>query len=67
MASHDSAPTSAVRPERPQPNRATLRTLVIGIMAFATLVDLFATQAILPALVENRAMPPGLAAVRGDQ
>ena len=33
--------------------RALLRNLVIGLTAFLTLVDLFATQAILPALVAH--------------
>ena len=33
--------------------RTLLRNLVIGITAFLTLVDLFATQAILPALVAH--------------
>ncbi|HUL07967.1 MAG TPA: MFS transporter [Candidatus Acidoferrum sp.] len=32
---------------------ALLRTLVIGLMAFLTVVDLFATQAILPSLVKH--------------
>jgi hypothetical protein len=29
------------------------RTLLIGLIAFLTVVDLFGTQAILPALVRN--------------
>jgi hypothetical protein len=32
---------------------ALLRTLVIGLTAFLTVVDLFATQAILPSLVKH--------------
>src|SRR6059036_2573370 len=32
---------------------AFLRTLVIGLTAFLTVVDLFATQAILPSLVKH--------------
>ena len=32
---------------------AALRSLVIGLTAFLTLVDLFATQAILPALARQ--------------
>jgi predicted MFS family arabinose efflux permease len=35
-----------------------LRTLVIGLVAFLTLVDLFATQAILPALTRAYAVSP---------
>ena len=37
---------------------ALLRTLVIGLTAFLTLVDLFATQAILPRLVETYRVSP---------
>src|SRR5690242_448825 len=37
----------------PAPARALLRSLVIGLTAFLTLVDLFATQAILPRLAET--------------
>jgi len=35
-----------------------VRTLVIGLVAFLTLVDLFATQAILPALARSYAVSP---------
>lgn len=35
-----------------------LRQLVIGLMAFLTVVDLFATQAILPALAKSYAVSP---------
>src|SRR3954471_10353361 len=38
---------------------AWLRTLVIGLTAFLTLVDLFATQAILPSLVRHYGVTPG--------
>jgi MFS transporter, YNFM family, putative membrane transport protein len=38
--------------------RALLRTFVIGLTAFLTLVDLFATQAILPKLVEAYRVTP---------
>lgn len=41
----------ATRPFRPTP-RFALRSLVISLTAFFTLVDLFAAQAILPALVQ---------------
>lgn len=40
------------------PVRATLRTLVIGLTAFLTVVDLFATQAILPSLVQTYGVTP---------
>jgi predicted MFS family arabinose efflux permease len=43
------APVRAPRADR----RAWLRNVVIGLTAFLTLVDLFATQAILPTLVEH--------------
>ena len=39
-------------------NRAWLRTLVIGLTAFLTLVDLFATQAILPTLTRFYQVSP---------
>jgi MFS transporter, YNFM family, putative membrane transport protein len=38
---------------------ALLRTLVIGLTAFLTVVDLFATQAILPSLVKAYGVSPG--------
>ncbi len=38
---------------------AALRFLVIGLTAFLTLVDLFATQAILPALTRRYGVTPG--------
>jgi len=37
---------------------AALRTLVIGLTAFLTVVDLFATQAILPSLVQAYGVTP---------
>jgi predicted MFS family arabinose efflux permease len=37
---------------------AAFRNLVIGIIAFLTLVDLFATQAILPSLVKHYGVSP---------
>src|SRR5689334_16524474 len=42
----------------PAPARASLRSLVIGLTAFLTLVDLFATQAILPRLAETYGVTP---------
>ncbi|MGH6931504.1 MAG: MFS transporter [Dongiaceae bacterium] len=39
-------------------NGARLRTVVIGVIGFLTLVDLFATQAILPSLAKAYAVSP---------
>ena len=36
-----------------------LRSLVIGLTAFLTVVDLFATQAILPSLTRHYGVTPG--------
>ena len=39
--------------------RVLRRTIVIGLIAFLTVVDLFATQAILPSLAKRtRSHPP---------
>lgn len=40
------------------PSRAFVRSLVIGLTAFLTLVDLFATQAILPSLTKAYGVTP---------
>ncbi|MFO1313258.1 MAG: MFS transporter [Burkholderiales bacterium] len=40
------------------PGRAFLRSLVIGLTAFLTVVDLFATQAILPSLAKAYGVSP---------
>jgi predicted MFS family arabinose efflux permease len=50
---HDTLPAAAAPGPVPalRMMRATPRTLVIGVIGFLTLVDLFAAQAILPALV----------------
>lgn len=42
----------------PMPMRATPRALVIGLIGFLTLVDLFAAQAILPSLTAAYAVSP---------
>jgi predicted MFS family arabinose efflux permease len=47
MQSHDHSPG------------VVLRSLVIGLTAFLTVVDLFATQAILPSLARHYAVTPG--------
>src|SRR5437762_8048861 len=38
---------------------AALRSLIIGLTAFLTVVDLFATQAILPSLTKAYGVTPG--------
>jgi YNFM family putative membrane transporter len=48
MQSHDHSPG------------VVLRSLVIGLTAFLTVVDLFATQAILPSLARHYAVTPGV-------
>ena len=40
------------------PSRVLLRTIVIGLTAFLTVVDLFATQAILPSLARAYKVTP---------
>src|SRR5918995_3760151 len=40
------------------PNTATLRSVIIGVIGFLTLVDLFATQAILPSLAKTYGVSP---------
>ena len=47
-------PICGTSPFRP----AFLRTIVIGLMAFLTVVDLFATQAILPSLARAYSVSP---------
>ncbi|MEW5964069.1 MAG: MFS transporter [Pseudomonadota bacterium] len=50
---------STVSPARDAAAHASgLRSIVIGLMGFLTLVDLFAAQAILPSLVEKYAVSP---------
>ncbi|MEP6607176.1 MAG: MFS transporter [Burkholderiaceae bacterium] len=48
----------AMRQQHVPASRAWLRTLVIGLTAFLTLVDLFATQAILPTLTRFYQVSP---------
>ncbi|KYH00831.1 MFS transporter [Bradyrhizobium sp. DOA1] len=48
---------AAVMPEAHSPGLA-LRSLVIGLTAFLTVVDLFATQAILPSLTRHYGVTP---------
>ena len=43
-----------------------LRSLVIGLTAFLTVVDLFATQAILPSLTRHYGVTPGRDGLRGQ-
>ena len=51
--------THALEMEQPD-SRAILRALVIGVIAFLTVVDLFATQAILPALTHAYRTSPAV-------
>jgi MFS family permease len=41
------------------PRRVDLRIVAIGLISFLTLVDLFAAQALLPALVRHFRVTPG--------
>src|SRR5689334_8984117 len=52
-------PSEAVQMEmQSHPSGALLRTIVIGLTAFLTVVDLFATQAILPSLARAYQVTP---------
>ena len=52
-------PLEAVQMEmQSQPSAVLLRTIVIGLTAFLTVVDLFATQAILPTLTRAYQVTP---------
>jgi MFS transporter, YNFM family, putative membrane transport protein len=51
--------THVLEMEQPD-SRAILRALVIGVIAFLTVVDLFATQAILPALTHAYRTSPAV-------
>jgi predicted MFS family arabinose efflux permease len=51
--------THVLEMEQPD-SRAILRALVIGVIAFLTVVDLFATQAILPALTHAYLTSPAV-------
>src|SRR5271165_635141 len=55
-----SAPTMAVVEMEmyPHTSGALVRTVVIGLTAFLTVVDLFATQAILPSLTRHYHVTP---------
>lgn len=56
----DTSETAPGLPGRALPWNATMlfQTIVIGLTAFLTFVDLFATQAILPSLVEHYQVSP---------
>src|SRR3974390_3547742 len=51
--------TMEVMPSHGHSSGLVLRSLVIGLTAFLTVVDLFATQAILPSLARHYAVTPG--------
>lgn len=61
---HATYPRSRLQPKgltpslRPSRRRVFLREVVIGLTAFLTVVDLFATQAILPTLVRHYQVTP---------
>jgi MFS transporter, YNFM family, putative membrane transport protein len=55
--STDTAPTASV-PTRHERSAALLRSMVISLTAFLTVVDLFATQAILPSLAKAYNVSP---------
>jgi len=57
MAGRRDLPLHAA-PPRARPGAATWRSLVIGLTAFLTVVDLFATQAILPSLAAAYGVSP---------
>jgi predicted MFS family arabinose efflux permease len=57
MIASDLAPPPRL-PASPGSAAALLRTFVIGLMAFLTVVDLFATQAILPVLARHYQVSP---------
>ena len=54
------ATASSIAPAGHPSAGALVRNTVIGVTAFLTLVDLFATQAILPSLVERYHSTPGM-------
>jgi MFS transporter, YNFM family, putative membrane transport protein len=54
------ATATTIAPAGQPSHGALLRNTVIGVTAFLTLVDLFATQAILPSLVERYHSTPGM-------
>jgi predicted MFS family arabinose efflux permease len=51
--------TAEVMQGQSYPSGVVLRSLVIGLTAFLTVVDLFATQAILPSLARHYGVTPG--------
>ena len=51
-------PLEVVAMEMPDPSGVLRRTIVIGLTAFLTVVDLFATQAILPSLARAYNVTP---------
>src|SRR3974390_1940640 len=58
MSQMSYAATSAAMPMRGHALAALLRSFVIGLTAFLTVVDLFATQAILPSLTRAYGVTP---------
>ncbi len=58
MTDRLSEPTSEIMQGQAQSPGVVLRSLVIGLTAFLTVVDLFATQAILPSLARHYQVAP---------
>lgn len=52
------SPAMAMQHEHSESARVVLRTFIIGLTAFLTVVDLFATQAILPSLAQAYKVTP---------
>lgn len=60
------SPASIARAGMPAARAASTRRTVIGLIAFLTLVDLFATQAILPALATRYGVTAGMMGVAAN-
>jgi predicted MFS family arabinose efflux permease len=58
MLTSPQAPATTLDAGHPGATGALLRRLVIGVIAFLTVVDLFATQAILPSLAQAYGVTP---------
>jgi predicted MFS family arabinose efflux permease len=59
MSPHNDCAVSSAEHGSPASGRSTYRLFVVGLIGFLTLVDLFATQAILPTLAKQYGVTPG--------
>jgi predicted MFS family arabinose efflux permease len=59
LTPHNDCAASYADDENPALAKSAYRLAVIGVIGFLTLVDLFATQAILPTLAERYGVTPG--------